>query len=86
MKSLYDILGVSPTASADDIKKAYRLQAMKWHPDRNPGNRAEAELRFKEIGHAYSVLSDPVRRRVLIRAPIRPFRWRRNEATGLAAQ
>lgn len=63
MKSLYEILDVSPTASADDIKNAYRLQAMKWHPDRNLDNRAEAELRFKEIGYAYKVLSDPVRRR-----------------------
>jgi len=61
--SLYDTLGVSPTASADDIKKAYRRQAMKWHPDRNPENRAEAERRFKEVAHAYSVLSDPIKRR-----------------------
>jgi curved DNA-binding protein CbpA len=61
--SLYDTLGVSPTASADDIKKAYRRQAMKWHPDRNPDNRSAAEIRFKEIGHAYSVLSDPIKRR-----------------------
>ncbi len=61
--SLYDILGVSPTASADDIKRAYRRQAMKWHPDRNPDNRSGAEIRFKEIGHAYSVLSDPIKRR-----------------------
>ncbi len=63
MKSLYDVLGVSPTASADEIKKAYRRQAMRWHPDRNPDNRVEAERRFKEIGHAYSVLSDPVKRK-----------------------
>lgn len=61
--SLYDVLGVSPTASADEIKKAYRRQAMRWHPDRNPDNRVEAERRFKEIGHAYSVLSDPVKRK-----------------------
>ena len=63
MKSLYDVLGVSPTASADEIKKVYRQQAMKWHPDRNRHNREEAELRFKEIAHAYSVLSDPIKRR-----------------------
>jgi flagellar FliL protein len=63
MKSLYDVLGVSSTASADEIKKAYRRQAMRWHPDRNPDDRVEAERRFKEIGHAYSVLSDPVKRK-----------------------
>jgi|APEBP8051072210_1049370.scaffolds.fasta_scaffold00977_12 uncharacterized RDD family membrane protein YckC len=70
MKIHYDILGVSRTASAEDIKKAYRRQAMKWHPDRNPDNRAEAELRFKEIGHAYSVLSDPVKRQTYDEAAI----------------
>ena len=70
MKSHYDILSVSQTASAEDIKKAYRRQAMKWHPDRNPDNRAEAELRFKEIGHAYCVLSDPVKRQAYDEAAI----------------
>lgn len=62
MKNPYEVLGVSPTASEDDIKRAYRLLAMKWHPDRNPNNRAESELLFKEIGRAYSILSDPVER------------------------
>lgn len=61
-QSLYDILGVEPSASAEDIKDAYRRQAMKWHPDRNPNNRAEAEDRFKQIGYAYKALSDPQRR------------------------
>ncbi len=58
-KTLYEILEVASTATLDEIKGAYRRQAMKWHPDRNPGNLAEAERRFKEIGSAYKVLSDP---------------------------
>jgi curved DNA-binding protein CbpA len=61
-RTLYDILGVSPSATGEEIKFAYRRQAMKWHPDRNPDNRAEAEARFKEIGTAYKVLSDPRQR------------------------
>lgn len=59
---LYDILGVSPTASADEIKIAYRRAAMRWHPDRNPDNIEEAERKFKELAHAFSVLSDPSKR------------------------
>jgi len=58
-KTLYEILEVASTAPLEEIKGAYRRQAMKWHPDRNPGNLAEAERRFKEIGSAYKVLSDP---------------------------
>ncbi len=57
----YELLGVSKTASADDIKKAYRRLAMKYHPDRNPGDKA-AEEKFKEIGEAYAVLSDEQKR------------------------
>ncbi|HTK03825.1 MAG TPA: DnaJ C-terminal domain-containing protein [Alphaproteobacteria bacterium] len=55
----YDILGVSKTASADDIKKAYRKQALEWHPDRHKDNKEAAEKRFKEINEAYQVLSNP---------------------------
>lgn len=59
----YDILGVSKGASADEIKKAYRKQALEWHPDRHAGGDKEAaEKRFKEINEAYQVLSDSQKR------------------------
>ncbi|MCK6441559.1 molecular chaperone DnaJ [Elstera cyanobacteriorum] len=57
----YELLGVSRTASADDLKKAYRKLAMQYHPDRNPGDAA-AELKFKEISEAYDVLRDDDKR------------------------
>ena len=62
MKTLYDTLGVSKSASADEIKKAYRKLAREHHPDRNPGD-AGAEEKFKEVQHAYDVLSDADKRK-----------------------
>ena len=62
MSTLYDTLGVSKSASADEIKKAYRKLAREHHPDRNPGD-ASAEEKFKEVQHAYDVLSDNDKRK-----------------------
>ena len=62
MDDLYSELGVDKNASSDEIKKAYRNLAFKYHPDRNEGNK-EAEDKFKRINEAYSVLGDESKRR-----------------------
>lgn len=64
MSDYYDVLGVPKNSSDQDIKKAYRKLALKWHPDKNPENKQQAEENFKEISEAYDVLSDPEKRQV----------------------
>src|SRR5271156_4049498 len=63
-RDYYEVLGVSKTAAVDEIKAAYRKSALKWHPDRSPENKEEAEIRFRECTEAYSVLSDPQKKQV----------------------
>ena len=62
MSDFYDLLGVGKDASESDIKKAYRKLAMKYHPDRNPGDK-EAETKFKKVSSAYETLKDPGKRK-----------------------
>src|SRR5688572_8621187 len=62
-RDYYEVLGVARTANDEDLKKAYRRSAMKYHPDRNPGDHA-AEASFKECKEAYEVLSDGGKRRI----------------------
>ncbi len=62
-RDYYEVLGISRSASGDEIKKAYRQMALRYHPDRNPGDK-EAEERFKEAAEAYSVLIDPEKRSI----------------------
>ncbi|RUS24216.1 hypothetical protein BC938DRAFT_473935 [Jimgerdemannia flammicorona] len=63
-KNYYATLNVLRDANIDDIKKAYKAQALKWHPDRNPDNKDLADKNFKELGEAYEVLSDPDKRAI----------------------
>lgn len=64
MGDYYDILELPRNSSTADIKKAYRKLALKWHPDKNPDRKEEAERRFKQISEAYEVLSDEKKRRI----------------------
>jgi len=62
-RDYYEVLGISRDSSPDDVKRAFKKLALKYHPDRNPDNRKESEERFKEVAEAYEVLSDPEKRR-----------------------
>jgi molecular chaperone DnaJ len=62
-RDYYDVLGVSKSANESDLKKAYRQQALKYHPDKNPGDK-QAEDKFKEASEAYGILKDPEKRHV----------------------
>src|SRR3990172_11730790 len=61
-RDYYEVLSVSRSASPEEIKKAYRKQALQWHPDKNPDNKKQSEEKFKQAAEAYSVLSDPQKR------------------------
>jgi len=63
-RDFYEVLGVSRTATVDEIKASYRKSALQWHPDRNPENKHEAEINFRECTEAYSVLSDQEKRQI----------------------
>ena len=66
-RDCYEVLGIERVASAEEIKSAYRKAALKWHPDRNPQTKQEAEERFREATESYSILSDPQKRAIFDR-------------------
>ncbi len=63
-RDYYEVLGVARTAAVEEIKSAYRKAALQWHPDRNPENKTEAEVNFRECTEAYGVLSDAQKRQI----------------------
>jgi len=81
MKDYYQILGVSKTATEEDLRKSYRKLAMKYHPDRNPDD-PNAEEKFKEVAEAYGVLTDQVKRREYDACLSRGTMYSTNQTTG----
>ena len=63
-RDYYEVLGLNKNATDDEIKKAYRKLALKWHPDKNQDKKEEAQEKFKEIGEAYAVLSDKDKKQI----------------------
>ena len=63
-RDYYEVLGVNKNATDDELKRAYRKLAKKYHPDANPDNKKEAEAKFKEVNEAYENLSDPQKRQM----------------------
>ena len=77
-QDFYDVLGVSKEVDSNSLKSAYRRLAMKYHPDKNPGD-SEAEKKFKEISEAYEVLSNPEKKPRMINMGMTLHRpWRRS--------
>uniref|UniRef100_A0A8C6YN09 J domain-containing protein n=1 Tax=Naja naja TaxID=35670 RepID=A0A8C6YN09_NAJNA len=82
MVNYYEVLGLNQNASQEDIKRAYRKLALKWHPDKNPYNKEDAEKKFKAVAEAYEVLSDPQKRSLYDR-PVKEPRFRGRGASGI---
>ncbi|XP_075014559.1 dnaJ homolog subfamily B member 8 [Calonectris borealis] len=82
MVDYYKVLGLKKSASQDDVKKSYHKLALKWHPDKNPSNKEEAEKKFKAVAEAYEVLSDPQKRSLYDRSVKQSRSHRGRSATG----
>ena len=80
-RDYYEVLGVAKGATEDEIKKAYRKLAIKYHPDRNPGDK-EAEAKFREATEAYEVLSDDKKRPIYDQYGFADIQFEHNAATG----
>ncbi|NXE04771.1 DNJB8 protein, partial [Lophotis ruficrista] len=81
MLDYYKVLGLQKSASRDDVRKSYYKLARKWHPDKNPSNKEEAEKKFKAVVEAYEVLSDPQKRLLYDRSVKESKSYRGSSAT-----